>query len=541
MGLALLALAAIAYGSHVAHGGFYWDDWENAASSRFTPSEGFALGGLELSLFYYRPVHAVGLWLPHELFGANPSLHLALGVCLAVLASAALYAFLRTLGLERTPAVAICALVLIFPWSDSARLWATASINNLAIALYLLGTVVAVRGLEREGADARRWKAGALALYVLSVLTYEVTAAAALLSFLLYATRVPWREALRRWRLDAIAVAGALFIVGLSTTRVLLPPAAQLEHALRIADESLTLLAAAAAPFGSPPRAPVLAAMLALVAAGAFAAGSERVGEETRRALRRWLAVAGGSVVAVVAGYAAFVPGEAEYVPLSPGTGNRVNVFAAIGYAGIIVSLLMLAGSLAVAVLGRRRALAPALAAGATVVIGLGYLARLDDDKAAWQRSTAMQAEVLDAVRASVSEPPAGTTIYTFGEELYAAPGVPVFAVIHDLKGAVRLTLADGTVTAFPTHPEGRFECGASSLRPVDPAGDRTMPSAYGRAVFVDVRTGRAATIASPPQCRRESARFATSPAPAAAADAQAPAATGSSHRLGKRAGNGPG
>lgn len=508
--LLLLGVAILAYGSHVAQGGFYWDDWENAASSRYPPRQGFALGGLELSLFAYRPVHAIGLWVPHEIFGPNPSLHLALGLALAVLASVALYIFLRTFAVERLPSVAIAVLVLLFPWSDSGRLWATASINNLAIALYLLGTVVAVEGLLREGRAARGRAIAALVLYVLSVLTYEVTAAAALLSVFLYATRVPWRAALRRWRLDVVAVLAALFVVGLSTTRVLLTPLGQLEHAARIADQSLTLLASAAAPFGSPERALVIAVVLAVLATAALLARAGRVDEGTRTGLRRWLTIAGASVVAVGAGYAAFVPGEPEYVPLSTGTGNRVNVFAAIGYAGLVVSVGMLAAQLALAALAPRRAWATTLAGVVSLAIALGYLGRLEEDKAEWERSATLQERVLGAVTASSAEAPSGTTIYTFGEDLYAAPGVPVFAVIHDLNAAVKLTLDDGTLSAFPTDPAGRFVCGPGSMRPVDPVGGRTMQSSYGHALFLDVTSGRSATIVSREQCRRQSARFAT-------------------------------
>ncbi len=507
--LLLLAVGAGAFGSHVLHGGFYWDDWENAASSRYPPAEGFALGGLELSLFAYRPVHALGLWVPHEIFGPSPTLHLALGLFMAVLASAALYLLLRTFRVEWLPAAAIAVLVLIFPWSDSGRLWATASINNLAIALYLLGTVIALRGLELDGREARRHTACALALYVLSVLTYEVTAAPALLSLFLYATRVPWRLALRRWRLDVAVVLGALAVVAASTTRVLLTPLGQLEHALKIADQSLTLLASAGAPFGSPPRGAVIGAMLVVVACAVLALHLGRLEEATRATLRRWLVLAGASAVAVLAGYAAFVPGEPEYVPLSPGAGNRVNVFAAIGFTGLVVSLTVLGATLAVALVGRRRVWSTGLTAAVTLAIAVGYLSRLEDDKADWERSAALQEDVLGAVAASSSRVSAGTTIYTFGEDLYAAPGVPVFAVIHDLNGAVKLTLRDGTLSAFPTHPDGHFVCGTSSLRPVDPIGERTRPASYGEALFVDVAGRRSAAIATRAQCKRQSARFA--------------------------------
>lgn len=500
--LLLAILGTVAFGSHVVDGGFYWDDWENAASARYAPAEGFALGGLELKLFAYRPVHALAHWIPHELLGADPSAHLALAIAFAVLASLALYALLRTLSLEPLAAGAIAALVLLFPWSDSTRLWATASVNSLAIAAYALGTVLALRGLETAGRRRRPLTAGAVLLYVVSVLTYEVTAAPILLAVLLYCTRVPWREALRRWRIDVAAVAGALVVVGLSTTRGMQSPLGQLEHALEIGRGAVALVALAASPFGTLPVPAFLGAAAIIVATAALLAKRLAKADPARRELRRWLVVAAAALVATAAGYAAFVPGEARYDPLGPGVGNRINIFAAIGIVLLVFALLRLVAEIVARVVPRSRRVASAAVAAGCVAIAIGYVAQLEADKSAWASAAAQQERILADLPSELGDRSAGHRVYSTGHELYAAPGIPIFATTYDLDGAVKLTLEESTVSAFPTHPDGGVRCGPALVRPFDPAGRRSAPARYGRALLLDVASGHSTSIDSRADCR---------------------------------------
>ena len=201
---ALAALAGLVYGSHVVHGGLYWDDWRNAATTRYSP-EGFA-GPFDLRLIAYRPLLGLTLPLPHLAFGTAAGPHIALALALAVAVSACVVAVLRRLGLARVHAAAIGALALVFPWSDSTRLWATGGINNLAVALLLLALLAGLAGLGAAGRRRIALRIASPALYALSVLTYEATAVAALLSLPIYAIQVGWRPALAWWRVDALAV-----------------------------------------------------------------------------------------------------------------------------------------------------------------------------------------------------------------------------------------------------------------------------------------------------------------------------------------------
>jgi hypothetical protein len=93
----LLALGFAVNASHVAHGGFYSDDWSRAAAFRFG---GYVTQTADLwrDVVPGRPVHALLTPLPHALFGLEPRWHLAAAIVLAVSASVALFGFLRALG-----------------------------------------------------------------------------------------------------------------------------------------------------------------------------------------------------------------------------------------------------------------------------------------------------------------------------------------------------------------------------------------------------------------------------------------------------------
>src|SRR4051794_1887037 len=137
---ALAILAILAFTPHIRHGGFYLDDWSNAAGALHPPG-GPGIGNV-LSYFdeitVYRPVLVVYVPLTYLVFGMNMGLHLAWAAALAVIVAAILYGLLRSLGVPWVHALLIAALVLLFPWFDSTRFWATADQVSLAIA-FLLG------------------------------------------------------------------------------------------------------------------------------------------------------------------------------------------------------------------------------------------------------------------------------------------------------------------------------------------------------------------------------------------------------------------
>ena len=497
--LALVALAA--FGPHVADAGFLQDNWDLQSQSRFAPRDGL-LGAYEqaasMRFFDYRPVVSLVFATTHELLGTAVAAHLAIAAAVGVLVSLLLYCVLRTLGLEWPHAGVIAALALLYPFSDTTRLWAAGGINNLGVALYLGGVLVALRGLRARGRAAVALHAAAAALYVLSVLTYQVAAAAAMLSVLVYLLCAPWRAAWPRWAIDVSATAAATAVVAINAPRRIQAPGAQVEHALEIAREALSLLWLSALPSASP--RPVVAVLLALALAGVALAVALRrpPGHPLRIQLLRWLCVAAlATAIGIVAGYAIIAPANPFFAPLTPGTANRINGVPGIGFVVLVYALAMLAGTLALG--ARRRAALPAIVLSAA--LALGYWGLLREHEAAWADSWRLQQRVLAAVERGLGTSRTGATAYTFGHPIDAAPGIAVFRQL-DLDPAAKVALGDRSVSAWPMLPGTTFDCGATRLGPTNNRYGPANAAAYGRAVFIDVASGRSQRIDSRRSCQ---------------------------------------
>jgi hypothetical protein len=499
----LLAVASLVFSTHIRNGGFYYDDWSNASTYRF---EGFWELGDHLwrDVIPGRPVLAYLLPVPFALFGSNTALHLALAVCLAVFASACFFLFLRALGLERLHAGAIAVLSLVFPWSDAARLWPTASVNNVAIAAYFIGGLFALRALGTTGRRAVLLQVVALLAYLLSVLTYEAAAAAILLSILLYRTRAQRRRAFLHWAADAAVVLVWLSVSVVLTSRVrhVGSVADRVRDIPRFARDGLSILAESFLPSAvvSPAaKAVVLLVIAALLGwALALARDPERVG------LRLWLHRAAGAAVGVMAAYVMFL-GSTLY-PTSSGVNNRSNTFAGFAFAALIYSLVMVASSIH---LGRGRRITRAVVVIATLTVISGFVQRVDADINRYDRATALQTEALSELRRLLPALPRGSTVYLFGYPAQTAPGIPIFWGRWDLAGAVRLKWHDPSLSALPVYRTGVI-CEASIVYPGE--FDVEDGSRYGPSVFVDLSLRRVAWIDSEQSCRR--ARRAFRPGP---------------------------
>ena len=493
---ALLAvLGAVVYGPQVAHGGFYWDDWQNAANVQFTQQPGL-IGAFdqasERPVFGYRPVLTGMLVLEYEALGLNKHLFLAVAALFGVLTGFALYLVLRTLGLSRAEAALPAALLLVFPWTDSTRMWNTASFDTLAVSFYLLGLVVAILALRAPPGRRRKLlTAGSLTLYLLAAWTYEIVTFAILAGAAVYLLVAPRRDALRRVALDVVVVGIALVVVAAGTTRTPLSLGDQIKHAGTIAEQAFTVLTRALIPVGSLPG--IVGAVLLVALVGiAF----------RRPDLRRWVLMAGFGALFTLAGYVLFVPAARYYQPLAPGTTNRMNVLAAVGFVVLVCALVRLAAGL---LAGRR---APVVAAVLLVLIGVGYVVRVHDDQTGWRRSADVQQQVLDAVTGTVPAPPHKSTIYTFNAPSFVAPGIPSFSLAFDLRSAVRLQYGDPSLKAYPIRGFDVIRCEADRLFPVGGTYGPVHGASYGQAYFVSVPRRRAFRVGSRAQCEALRARL---------------------------------
>jgi hypothetical protein len=499
----LLLLAAAVYGPHVVNGGFYWDDWQLAARERF-PVElprADVRGVFDLELLAYRPL--MGLLLPgiHALLGAEPHLHLLVAQAVGVAMSLLVFLVLRELRVGPWAAAAVAALAFVFPWGDSVRLWATPALNGIAVIAYLTGVLLALRGRGRGAA------LGAPPLFAAATLLYEAVAPAALLTFLLYRTRGGWASALRRGAADWAAVGMALVVVARNTTREVQPLGSSLDHARVIADQALTIASQAVLPVDGFPRGIGLALLAALVMAG-IAVVRRLDAADPRAAALRWAGALGvGSVLAIAVAYAAYVPGPDRYQPLAEGVGNRVGLLAAFPYAVLVVAAASALGVLVSAAFGRP-GVAPVATGVLVSVVGAAWIDRTAGHAREWDRSAALQDTVIAALRHAVPKPPPNAVLYTTGAPIYAAPGVPVFSVSWDLRGAVRLHYDRRDVRAYAL-PVGRgLVCTGASAFPDARAYGPPQAGGYGRAFVVDVPTRSAVRLRSRATCRRVSERL---------------------------------
>lgn len=464
----LLVLGGVVYGPQVVDGGLYWDDWQNAMHARF----GGPLDATDRPVFDYRPVLTIMLTLEYEALGTSSGALLALAALFGVSTGWALYLALRTLGAGRE-ALVPAALLLVFPWTDSTRMWNTASFDTLAVTFYLLGLVLAVHGL-RTG--RRSLAVGSAVLYLAAAWTYEIVAVGVLFSVGVYLLVAPRRAALRRFALDAGIAAVAIGLVAIGTTREPIGLGDQVDHALTLASQSFSVLTGALVPVGDLPGA-IGALVLACAAAVAW------------RRDRRALAAIGLGALCVAAGYALFIPAPLHYEPLAPGTTNRMNVLAAVGFVLIVVAIA--------------RLLPRPIALAVVLLIGAGYVLRVWDDQEGWQRSAHVQERVLTAVRAAVPDPPAGATIYTFGAPSFVAPGIPSFSLAFDLRAAVRLRYDDESLSAYPVRGLDVIRCGADRLEPAGGTYSAVHGARYGEAWFVNVPRRAAVRIETAADCRR--------------------------------------
>jgi hypothetical protein len=528
--LLLGAVAVVTFEAHVRRSGFIMDDWSNAAKTRFLASccgpgaTGQGAGYLvqaENLLNDGPAAYHIGLpaLIPpvFALFRPDVAPHLALAVAFGVLLSAAFHLVLRELGIPALHAALMAALVLVFPFSDSTRLWPMAGYNQLAGALWLVGVVLALRGLRRTGRPAVLLHAAALACYATGIVIYELTAGPVLVTALLYLRRRPggglaWRPALVRWAADLAVMAGCLvLVVSVALPRAVVPLGQQVRFGLGLLDDTLTLLARIVVPVGDPPRLLVLLPLAGLAAWAVTDWRRTPSVDPYRTALGRWLLVAGGSAVFTAAGYAMAVPGGYAG-PLSAGIENRVNMLSALGYVGLLYALAALLALLVARLAGRVGRLSAAAPAVLALLLLAVWIPQVRTSAADYTRSSEQQQQVLDAL-AQHAPWPKFAIVHTFGHPTFVSPGVPVFAWLWDLTPAMKVSLEDPSPAAYPVLPGSRIVCDRRVIhQDNDFLIDERAPSKYRNTFFLDVPTGRLERIDDRRQCEAVAREFAPGP-----------------------------
>ncbi len=515
---ALTIVGAAVLGGHVLHGGLYTDDWPIASI--------YAQGGLSdliKNVFlgdHSRPLAALYLGLAEAATGSSGHAHAIVGLGLHIFACWCLYWLLRELSFTAWEGGGIALLFLVFPFADSTWLWFAITQSSLAFALGVLGLIALTFALRPDTRRVTELHIVAVLLCVASVLTYEAAAPLIALGIVaLEFTRSPRRVALIRSAVCLAALALAAFIPRIPGLLPGIEPhegitlSQQLQHARKMAGQTMTVMTNSAMPFGAPHRNVVLPILGLLTALAAVVWVRRRRGFPAERSLRRSLGCVAAGIVVVILSYAVFIntnPGF--YEPAARGEDNRINAVAALGYCLVVYGAAMLLALLLTR--GSRPRLAAVIASLAIAFVALGYAHRTRADTSAWDHAATLQREELTELRSALPPLAPSTTIFAFGGVGELTPGIYVFRVTWDLDGAAELLWRDFTLHAYPIFQGTTFVCGPSALYPIGFAnGNGPAQSAdYGHAVFIDVRTGRRMAIRSRADCLRARNLFTPGP-----------------------------
>jgi hypothetical protein len=496
--LGLTVLAGLSFGSSVIHNGFHLDDWSNAADALYPPPGTNALETFKDATLF-RPVLVLYVPLTYFVFGMHMWLHLLWAIAIGVAACFLLYTVLRTLGLPWVHACFITVLVLLFPWFDATRFWPTAAQVPLSISITLVGLLIALKGLSR---DSLKWHVGAALLYLISILTYEVTLPLIAVLGVLYVWRVGWRAGRVRWGMDLVAVVVGGTWVGTHTARTKSGLSGDFTHLRAIVDGGAEMLGLTAIPLGEPHTTLVLVILAAIFATGIAALLFSKAKDEPRQGwwLRSWLLLAGGGLAVVVLGWVIFIPADPYYTPAIWGITNRVNGLAGIGLVILVYAAFGVLTELAARVWRWSDSTVLAITSCLAILLAVGYFTVVRRHTGIWDSSYQAEVTAIDRIQARYPDLPPGTTLYTSDYPANQTLGVPILSAIWDLNGMVQTSYEDGTLKAYPVVEGFTLKCGANGVGMVGTgAPKRSAP--YGTARLFDLATGNSARPLSRREC----------------------------------------
>jgi hypothetical protein len=508
---ALTVVGGLAFAPHVLHGGFYLDDWSNGAGALRPP--GGPSFDHALSYFanttLYRPVLVLYVPLTYFVFGTHMAYQLAWAASLAILVAGILYGILRTLGVPWVHAWLVAALTIIYPWFDSTRFWATADQATLSIVFASAGLWLAFIGLQRH---SWRWHSCAALLYLLSILTYEITLPLIAGFGVLYCLRTGWRAAKARWAIDLLVVVVGGLWVGTQTNHESYGISADFTHLREIITAGGAILGRTLVPVGTEHTTLALIAVALALIAGLAVLRAPR----TRSlygdgwGLRSWLLLAAGGLFVAVLGWTMFIPANPYYTPSVYGVTNRVNALAGFGLVITVYAVFGVVGAL----VGRLRPTMRALP-GLTIILGLllgvAYVKVLEHHSKIWNAAYRAEEAGIGEMRMQFPKLPPGTTVFVSNYPAYQTLGVPIFSSSWDVNGMIKLQYKDGTLSAYPVIAGLSLVCRADGVG-LQGAGAPTITAPYGTAQLLDVGTGRHSRPGDERECQAVAASYAPGP-----------------------------
>jgi hypothetical protein len=448
--VALLLLALAIYAQYAAKGGWFYDDWRQYAVMRDEHGGFFAnlhactrtiTGGRGLACVYHAG--------EYTLFGSHRTEYQFAAIAFLVFDAALLYAIALRCRLRRPWAFLLAAALVLFPASDSTRLWPVASLGQYVLALVLGAVLIALSALRRRGRSALALHLLSAALAILAMITYEVALPLVAIGGAAYYFAYRDRRALKRWAVDIGLV--VLFVI----YRLVLDPVSSetgfVVH--RTASQTLhragVLLEGAWSTWKYVYVPNALGTIALIVLAVAIAAVLLLTRGAFARQATRWFALFTSGLLLAAGGALVYLTANDLYVPVSYGTFNRLNLPGSIGYAAMAVAILGILYELA-------RALGvPGPVAAALVVLTVAGSAvhqiRLSNVHIrSWEASWSDQQQALAGYRVALRGAPHTAEIIGFDVPLWESGFVPVFASGWDLRGAIDYETSTNPPVAYP-------------------------------------------------------------------------------------------
>jgi hypothetical protein len=255
----------------------------------------------------------------------------------------------------------------------------------------------------------------------------------------------------------------------------------------------------------------VIALLVGLLVTGVIVCKSLPAGAESRRALRRWLWTAAVAVVAIGAGYVAYVPSGRGYSPLCPGSCNRSNTAASIGIVVLIYSAAMLAGILLFRDLPHGRRWLSACVLVFVACLTVSYARRFQTDVQRWNRAYAVQARIFGTIdRLLPANLPKDATIYVRGYPADIRFGYPTIYNRWDLSGALQIRRNNPYIVAYPALRGTTVSCTRSSIVARNASSDDSLPHSgvFGSSYVIDVGQAAVQRITDRSSCLAAASAF---------------------------------
>lgn len=457
--LMLAATALLIYGRYASQGGWFYDDWRTYSLLRAHPGFLSGMRACAGTIPAGRTLACVFQAGEYSLFGSHRTDYQYTSIALLALDASLLYAVARQCRLPRAWALLVGWAYVLFPASDSTRLWDVASGGQYAVTivlLYLLAALAALRG----GRAARVLHVLSATLALVAMATYEVAVPLVAVGGVTYFIRYRDRKALLRWAADIGLVLLFLFY------RVVLSPVSSGSGFVEHRDAGQTVhrikaLLVAAWETWRTVYFPGTAGGIVLVAVAVGTAVALALSSRFRQQAGRWLLAFGFGVTIAAAGALVYLTANELYAPTVFGTFNRVNLPGSFGYVLVAVAVLGLAYDLL------RAAKVPVVLGVSVVAVMIAasavhQLSITSEHITSWETSWRDQKQALKGYRVALRRVPHTADIVGFDTPIWEQGWVPVFASSWDLRGALEYETSVDPAAAYPLLPT--LSCGSSGV-----------------------------------------------------------------------------